>query len=229
VSAQIVLLDAGGTLFTEVESRDAIYARVLAARGISAPPELLGRLRAEVHDAMPESFGAGPRYSDPWFREFVRRLLERLGAPGDPEAIRGELAEHFQRPENFVVYADTLPALEELGARGWRLGVVSNWSDRLPALLDGLCLARHFETVAVSALVGASKPDPALFRHALRQLHATPGQAVHVGDHPLNDQAGARRAGIPSLLLDRERTRASDASVIHSLEELAGRLGRPGR
>jgi putative hydrolase of the HAD superfamily len=224
VSAGIVLFDAGGTLFTEVESRDDVYARVLGEHGARVSTALVGRLRTEVHDAMPESFAGAARYTDPWFREFVRRLLERLSATADPEEVRRQLAEHFQRPEHFVVFPDTLPALEELGSRGLRLGVVSNWSDRLHDLLDGLLLARHFEVVTISALAGASKPDRALFLHALRQFGAAPGQALHVGDHPVNDLLGARRSGLSALLLDRDRRHGGELSVIHSLEEVPGRL-----
>jgi putative hydrolase of the HAD superfamily len=154
-------------------------------------------------------------------------MLQELGAgeAHDPEELRGELAAHFSQPESFVVHSDAPAALERLLERGLRLAVVINWSDRLPALLDGLGLTRCFETVVVSAMVGHTKPEPEIFRAALRRLSVAPSQALHVGDDPLNDLVGARRAGLSALLIDREGRRPDAPEVIRSLEELPGRLG----
>jgi len=228
VTTEVVLLDAGGTLFTEVGSRDEAYASVFSRHGVCASAAMLAPLRAAVHDEMPESYFGAARYSDLWFREFIRRLLARLGARADAEAIRRELAAHFESPRNFAVFPDTLPALEELGARGLRLGVVSNWSDRLHGLLDGLSLSRHFEFVVISAVIGASKPDRAIFHHALRLFGTSPARALHVGDHPLNDLQGARRCGLPALLLDRAGEHPGQVAVIRSLEDICGRLAPLG-
>jgi FMN phosphatase YigB (HAD superfamily) len=49
---------------------------------------------------------------------------------------------------------------------------------------------------------------------------------LHVGDHPVNDLAGARRAGLSALLLCRDpgAAAAEPASCINSLLELPGRI-----
>jgi len=223
----VVLLDAAGTLFTERRSRDEIYAEVLQQLGAPRTLEEVARLRAEVHDELPEAFEGHPRYSDPWFREFVRRILRRVGSDADPEPVRAAIADNFLRPESFVVYGDALPALDALLERGARLAVVSNWNARLPELLAELGFGRSFELVLASAAFGRSKPDPAIFREALRRLGARADEAVHVGDHPVNDVAAARRAGIRALLLDRSRSPgAAEIGVIRSLDELPDRLAR---
>ncbi|HEX5011601.1 MAG TPA: HAD-IA family hydrolase [Planctomycetota bacterium] len=223
----VVLFDAGGTLFTERLSRDEVYARELRALGVALPLEEVARLRAAVHDELPEVFAGCVRYSEGWFREFTRRLLARVGSAADPEAVRCRLAQHFLQAESYVVHADAPPALDALRAHGLRLAVVSNWSDRLPVLLEGLGLTPRFDAVVVSALVGASKPDPAIFAEALRRLDAPAAAALHVGDHPRNDYDGARSAGLAALLLDRTGVHARDAApgdLIRSLAELPGRL-----
>jgi putative hydrolase of the HAD superfamily len=224
VKPSIVLLDAGGTLFTEREARAATYARVLAGRGVLVEEAPLDRLREDLHHTMPAVVDGQGRYTEPWFREFVRRMLAALDAPLDAESVRRELAKQFTRPDHFVVYADVPDALEDLVAQGMRLGVVSNWSDRLPDLLDALCLTRYFETVAVSAIVGHDKPDRGIFDHALARLGAGPEQAWHVGDHPVNDLSGARAAGLGALLLDRNAEAQPGPDTIRSLEELPRRL-----
>jgi putative hydrolase of the HAD superfamily len=47
------------------------------------------------------------------------------------------------------------------------------------------------------------KPDPRIFRRALERLGAEPSEALHVGDSPEHDLAGARAVGIAALLVDR--------------------------
>lgn len=226
MSGAVVLLDAAGTLFTERLSRDEIYAEVLAGLGVSRELADVAHLRSEVHDELPEVFEGHVRYSDGWFREFVRRLLARVGSDADPERVRSTLADQFTRAETFVVFGDVPPALDALLEAGARLGVVSNWNARLPELLRDLGIDRPFELVLASAAFGRSKPDPAIFREALRRMSARPGEALHVGDHPLNDVTGARRAGIRALLLDRSRAPEAprDKTAIGSLVELPERL-----
>jgi putative hydrolase of the HAD superfamily len=221
----VVLLDAGGTLFTERRSRDEIYAEELQTLGVPRSLEEIARLREELHDELPESFEGQPRYSEAWFREFVRRLLRRVGSEADPEPVRAAIAANFVRAESFVVYGDVPPALEALLERGLRLGVVSNWNARLPELLVELGLGRCFEVVVASAAFGRSKPDPAIFGEALRRLGVRAEQALHVGDHPVNDVAAARRAGLRAWLLDRSRPPGPpEPGVLRTLDELPDRL-----
>lgn len=220
-----VLLDAGGTLFAERVSRDELYRETLARLGRELPLAQVARLRAELHDELPESFAGQPRYSEGWFREFVARLLRRLDLPQDPETVRAGLAAHYLDAASFVVHGDVLPCLEDLTGAGLRLAVVSNWSAHLPELLAQLRLASWFELILPSASFGRSKPDPAIFREALRRLDLPAREVLHVGDHPVNDLAGARRAGLSALLLCRDRLPAPDEdATIGTLLDLPQRI-----
>ena len=85
-----------------------------------------------------------------------------------------------------------------------RAAVVSNWDYGLPQVLAGLGVADRFAAVATSAAVGAAKPDPAIFRAALQGLGVAPGEALHCGDSPRHDCAGAAAAGVAAVLIDRD-------------------------
>ena len=61
--------------------------------------------------------------------------------------------------------------------------------------------------MVTSAEVGAAKPDPRPFLQGLALAGAAPEEAVHVGDSPENDVAGARAAGVRPLLVARGRRR----------------------
>jgi HAD superfamily hydrolase (TIGR01509 family) len=60
------------------------------------------------------------------------------------------------------------------------------------------------DEVVVSAVVGAAKPDRAIFEAALAAAGCEAPEAVHVGDSAEADVGGARAAGIRPLLLARE-------------------------
>ena len=76
------------------------------------------------------------------------------------------------------------------------VGVISNWDERLPQLLDALGAARHFDFVLTSREVGAEKPAALIFERA-RELAGVPAgaRALHIGDSVGNDVAGAAAVG----------------------------------
>jgi putative hydrolase of the HAD superfamily len=64
------------------------------------------------------------------------------------------------------------------------------------------------------------KPDPAIFRAALQKLGVAPSEAIHVGDLPAVDFAGARAAGIHGILVDRRKQLAPSHGALHDLRPL---------
>jgi len=58
------------------------------------------------------------------------------------------------------------------------------------------------DAILDSTHVGVAKPDPAIFRMALDILGVPPERAVHIGDTPAADIAGARAAGVRPVLVD---------------------------
>jgi len=80
-----------------------------------------------------------------------------------------------------------------------------------------------------------AKPDKGIFEVVERQLGVEPGACVLVGDHPLNDVVGAKRAGWRAVWIDRDGGGAFEEAgerpdaVITSLDELPGALEVLGR
>jgi HAD-hyrolase-like/Anti-sigma-28 factor, FlgM len=70
-----------------------------------------------------------------------------------------------------------------------------------------------------SVMVGAAKPDPAIFRAALERCATDAAGAVHIGDMVSADVAGARAAGIEAIHLDpARRCRATDHRHVRTLK-----------
>lgn len=66
-----------------------------------------------------------------------------------------------------------------------------------------LGLGGDVDALVVSEAVGRSKPDPAIFRAALRQVGATAEETVMIGDSWANDVLGARGAGLRPFWFNR--------------------------
>jgi putative hydrolase of the HAD superfamily len=188
----------------------AIYAEVLGRHGIQATEAQLRQLIPTVWQEMAcratlghDRFASHPGGARGFWRRFLDRLTEHLGLAPPSPFVAAELWDRFLRPEAWEVYADVRPALAELRRRGVRLGVVSNWDDRLPELLARLDLRPFFETVVYSAAVGAEKPHPRIFREAVARLSVAPEATLHVGDSRRDDLEGAQGAGLRALLLGR--------------------------
>jgi putative hydrolase of the HAD superfamily len=56
-----------------------------------------------------------------------------------------------------------------------------------------------------STVVGIEKPDPGIFKLALRRIGCPPENVVHVGDMLSTDIAGARGVGIEAVHFDPTR------------------------
>lgn len=136
-----------------------------------------------------------------------RRTLGRLRQDGAdrPESEEAALADQLTasyfryRDQDPALFDDTLPCLQALRA-DYRLGLLSNGS-RMP---EAMGLGGIFEAVVFAQDHNVAKPDPGIFEVAERLMKVPPSACVLVGDHPLNDVAGAKRAGWRAIWIDRQ-------------------------
>jgi putative hydrolase of the HAD superfamily len=103
----------------------------------------------------------------------------------------------------FDAFADAREALLAVRARGVRVVVVSNWDVSVLEVLELTGLAPLLDGAVCSAVVGAAKPEPAIFEQALAIAGVAAPEALHVGDSPTEDVLGALAAGIEPVLIDR--------------------------
>jgi HAD superfamily hydrolase (TIGR01549 family) len=132
-------------------------------------------------------------------------LLEALPAP-DRLAARGieAMTETLLSSLRFEPYDDARGALVRARERGARVIVVSNWDISLLDVLEIAGLSPLLDGIVTSAAIGAAKPSPRIFRHALALAGAAPADALHVGDSLRDDVGGARACGIRAVLLARD-------------------------
>jgi putative hydrolase of the HAD superfamily len=237
-----VTLDAAGTLITVAEPVGQTYARVAARHGLHVSPGeaeagFRRALATQAPLAFPHSHAAERRDRErAWWYAVVRGALGATTGDG-LEAACGELFEHYADPGAWRVFPEVPRVLEALRAGGVLLAVVSNFDGRLVPLLGALGISQRIDVVVHSSEAGSAKPDPAIFLEAVSRLRVSPADALHVGDDPAADVAGARRAGLAAALVDRNLDRRLDrhwdrhgtgpavpegVPVLRSLDELPG-------
>ena len=199
--ARAVVFDAVGTVIQPAVSAPRVYAEAAARLGLAADPAvILGRFleafRAE--EAVDERAG----WATSEVREVERwRAIVAATLPGLP--VFDELFNHFARPEAWAVPDDVTATFAALQARGLRLGLGSNYDERLFAVVAGRPeLAPLAGCVVVSSRVGVRKPGRAFFDRVCAELGCEPGEVVFVGDDLANDVLGATAAGMTAVLLD---------------------------
>jgi FMN hydrolase / 5-amino-6-(5-phospho-D-ribitylamino)uracil phosphatase len=132
---------------------------------------------------------------------FLRKqtLRDHAREFGYAEAMAEEAFDAFIQARNEVdLYADVLPALEQLHTR-YRLFTASNGN----ADLGQIGIAHFFERTIAARQVGALKPDPAIFHKVIEGTDLQAHEVVYVGDDPLLDVVGARGAGMQAIWIDR--------------------------
>jgi putative hydrolase of the HAD superfamily len=184
-------------------------AREAAALNLKRHPELL-------HD-------------DTIWHRFTEEIFLGMGGP---EEIASECATEIEQgwevSENFELFEDALPVLDELRAAQLRIGLVSNGIRDLSEFV-----AHHrldVDAVVDSRTHGRVKPHPTIFQAALDRLGIGAADAVMVGDSLEEDIEGARALGMRAILIDREERHPDVEERLTDLYGLPAALGlsRPG-
>jgi len=214
-----VTFDVGGTLIEPWPSVGHVYCEIANRHGI-------GGFTAELLNAR---FNAAWRVHKNFndtragWEELVNEVFQGLVSPGICAEFFPELYDRFAQSEAWRIFDDVTPTLEMLASRGIRLGVISNWDERLRILLRRLLLDHHFETIVISCEIGSGKPSPIIFEKAAAKFGLPPGAILHVGDSFESDIAGARAAGFHARRIYRSAGEARKGDL-HSLRELAEKV-----
>jgi HAD superfamily hydrolase (TIGR01509 family) len=204
----LVRVDRAGLRAVIARTADALLARAT----ITDVPAFLAAWSEERDRQFRDEV---PKLREVDMSQRVVRVLARLrgfGPPPADDAWDDLEAARFVDPAEAAFAIDTYSAafvdtmvpqpdagtvIANLAARGFRLGILSNWP--YAATIDRFAEAQgwmpHLEAVIVSQRVGTIKPHPEIFRQAAAALAVPPERILHVGDDWAADVVGASRAG----------------------------------
>jgi len=215
MTTKAIFFDAVGTLFHLPRGVGYHYALVGKEIGLNLDAATLDHAFATAWNSMPKRAPIdGPREDDDkgWWRELVYLVLDEV-APSLSELDRDnffEIAyEHFAEAGVWELYPEVVDVLEKLRPH-FQLAVISNFDGRLRFILEELGISKCFTIVFISSELGADKPDPEIFRRALKIVELPPGYVLHVGDDPERDWEAASTAGLSIFQLDRQKNSLRD-------------------
>ena len=173
------------------------------------------------------------------FIEYISTdLADRLDRDTKEEIVRVYADSFLTQPP--TVHVDALTVLRDLKTMGLRLALISNTGMTPGATFRDFMgtegMLSYFDALTFSDEVKLSKPAKEIFLMTLSSMGATPAQAVHVGDHLVNDVVGAKRCGLKSVWItgfnDGEHPQGPDSEpdatvaglglVVPAIAELAG-------
>ena len=217
LTVDAVLFDSGGVLIGPVGGRwnpRFDFEEIVARRD----PRLTSQHFAIAIDTGDEFLNAAngtPRRDD-----YHRVMLGALGVDASPQLL-AELDAPLDPAVVVEPFPEVIEVLDELRARGVRLAVVSDAWPTLPELHAGVGLDGYFESYAISAVLGCTKPDPRMYRHASDALGLAPERCFFVDDSPSLVQA-ALGLGYQGCVVLRDGTSHPDVPSITDLSELLG-------
>ena len=178
-----VIFDLDGTLLDTLEDlRNSVNA-ALAEFGL--PLRTLDEIRCFV--------GNG-----------VRKLMIRAVPQGEEHPQFEQIFEYFKKHygvhcnDTTGPYPDVLHLLNELQARGIRMGIVSNKIDSAVKELANIYFEGYMQSAIGEKEGVARKPAPDTAVHAMMELDVTPEHALYVGDSDV-DIATAQNAGMECI------------------------------
>ena len=153
----------------------------------------------------------------------LRQAMNELGVECDPIPYADELQRYWRNPSLHADAKDALAALQV------PVCCVSNADEA--DLLDAISAhGLRFDGLVSSERARSYKPDPGIFKYAMKMMDVSAERCVHVGDSLHSDILGAQTLGITSIWIERDG-RISDIGVsqpdftIKSLRELELFLG----
>lgn len=196
---RVITLDLDNTLwnvFPTLSKAEENFRRYLSQHYSRIPErysaEDIAQVRERIFESQPDICHDLTKVR----RQIYIELLTRCEYnPADADI----LLKMFLADRNKVeLFPDVLPALRALSARYPLISLSDGNSD-----LSAIGIRDYFVDCVYAADVGYMKPHPAGFIRACEISGFEPREHMHIGDHPVSDIDGARRAGFQTMWMQR--------------------------
>jgi len=200
-SFKAILFDAGDILYYRPR-RGQHLARFLEANAL----DVQGTAKKETKNVKDKAM-----IGEMSKREYMAFRVRSMGI--EDEALVDPAIQALLEEANDVGFFDgTKETLEELKRRGYKLGIVTDTYHAKETKLEWLRRngTDHVWDVFISSCEeGVRKPDPAIYRAALRQLDLEPSEASFVG-HKKSELDGAHAVGLQTVAFNYEAAAEAD-------------------
>ncbi|MBJ8338938.1 HAD-IA family hydrolase [Antrihabitans sp. YC3-6] len=193
--------DHDGTAF-DIDTRTELMRRMTAPVGLNVDVDEADRHAWENRDLDPALH-----------RSAYLNVLTTSGVPYEQSVA---LYSHLIDPMQWTPYQDVAATLALLIARNIRVAVVSNIAFDVRPAFSARGWADLVDEFVLSFEIGATKPDPRIFRLACDRLGVDPQHCLMVGDSDEAD-GGARAIGCAFALVEPTETAVRTHGLLDAL------------
>ena len=158
---------------------------------------IIDETKADLHRVQEMTAG-----TDVTIEAYYAKRLEffRQGLAGDKEAVAFfGLTKTPWHNEDETLFPDAVPTLTELKHQGFKLGVIANQKPGMRERLKNWNLLQYFDVLAISSELGMEKPNPEIFKWALKNANCPAEKAAMIGDRLDNDILPANQIGMYTI------------------------------
>lgn len=217
---RLITLDVNNTLLRVRGSVGELYSKTAQKYGLNFDSKTLDtefRKSYGIYYNKYPNFGVRDGMStEGWWSKVVSKTFKNVGCQ-DYQAVQdiaSFLYIEYTQASKWEVFPEVKTVLQHLQSKGFTLGVVSNFDERLTKILDSLDLIKYFSFILCSTEVKIAKPSLDIFRLALEQGGASPKEALHVGDNINLDYYPSITVGMSAYLVDRYKDLKTDGTGV---------------
>lgn len=190
----VVFFDAVGTVLAVEPSVAELYRRAGEELGLSLPHETVDqRFQAALRGEADSSETDPQQERDRWRRIVANVLCELEETQADLAFER--LWDRFADPKHWSVYPGVEPLWKKLKQQGVRIGIASNFDERLKRICRSFPLLDAADHLFYSSELGVRKPSARFYQTIAARIDWPPNKLHMVGDSHAGDVVAAVQAG----------------------------------
>jgi putative hydrolase of the HAD superfamily len=191
-----IFFDAADVLYERPEPTDSYVSSLLQEKGHSIELSMADQGRQK---ALRSETKRGRLSPDVYWDQLL--LIYGVADPQERRTLVDKINGHSDNVLPIPGGRETLAGLKK---RGFLLGIVTDTIypiERKMRWLDKVGVAEFIDVVACSTVLGAHKPDLAIYLSAVQQAGLTPSESAFVGHHA-GEIEGARKAGLATVAVN---------------------------
>lgn len=210
---KLVTFDVTDTLLQFRSSLGKQYSEIGLKHGVFCNEDALtSNFKANWYHLRKEhpNFGKNSIGWYDWWNEMVFRTFKAADLSIDDKKLKlisSDLIELYMSSQCWSQCYGTLGILSYLRNTGVKLGVISNFDERLSNLLENTHIRHYFNFIVTSYAVGFEKPDVQIFQEAFKKSqieNLKPYECLHIGDTAGVDYIGAKNANWNGALVNKD-------------------------
>ncbi|GIY35646.1 haloacid dehalogenase-like hydrolase domain-containing protein 3 [Caerostris darwini] len=231
---KLCTFDVTNTLLKFQSSVGEQYAEIGKIYGVERDPNQISksfRHHWKIMNTNHPNYGKNTGLSShEWWKEIVRQTFiveSNELTTNQLNSISGHLYNLYKSNICWKVEDGAETLLKHLKKKDIKLGVISNFDERLDCVLKSNGLKPYFDFILASYLVRAAKPSREIFDLALNQSASiNASQALHIGDNVKLDYFAAKHAGWNALLLTKSNIdnqcldQVDPSEIVNNMEEI---------